>query len=473
MGETLIEPGSFRDRKARILYRDGAVYRVLNAEALEDWEALRETRFFAERQAQGQIIGTVEVAADTVLTADNRQSWAGVLRHDKIPFVSYPYEWPFSMLRDAALLHLDLLSAALEENLILKDSSAFNIQWQGCAPVFIDIPSFERMEAGSAWAGYRQFCEMFLYPLFLDAYKGVSYRPWLRGSIDGIESDACLALMSRRDYLRPGVFKHVVLQEKLKARFADSDRDVTGELKTAGFPVELIRANVRQLQKIIRGLPAPSGGSEWSEYVDTGHYDANDQGSKEEFVRRAVGARHRSLVWDLGCNTGLYSAIAAEQAEYVVALDADQMSIERLYQKLAAEGRSNILPLVGNLADPAPDMGWRGRERRSLPRRGIPDLVLCLALIHHVVITANIPLGEFVEWLADLGSDLVIEFVGKRDPMVKKLLRNKADIYTDYEQDYFEKCLHSRFEVIEQAELMGGQRTMYFARNMQRHRAEA
>jgi len=461
----LIEPGSFRDRKARIFYRDEAVYRVLNAEAMKDWEALSATRFFAERQAQGQIVRTVQVEDDAALAAEDGQAWAGVLRHDRVPFVSYPYEWPFSMLRDAALLHLDLLLAALSEDLILKDSSSFNIQWQGCAPVFIDIPSFERLESGSAWAGYRQFCELFLYPLMLQAYKGVSYRPWLRGSIDGIDAESCLGLMSLRDYLRPGVLKHVALQAKMKARYADTSLDVKGELKTAGFPVELIVANVRHLRKIIRGLPGPAGGSEWSEYVDTGHYDAADQERKETFVSDAVGSRRR-LVWDLGCNTGLYSAIAAKSSDYVVALDADQMSIERLYQRLAQESCHNVLPLVGNLADPVPDLGWRGLERRSLLRRGSPDLVLALALIHHVVITANIPLREFVEWLADLGADLVIEFVSKQDPMVEKLLRNKADIYTDYEQDYLETCLRSRFELTGRVELMGGRRVLYSARNL-------
>jgi SAM-dependent methyltransferase len=460
----LIEPGSFRDRKARIFYRDGEVYRLLNGEALKDWEALSATQFFTDRQTRGQIVRTVQVEGDVALTATNHESWAGVLRHDKVPFVSYPYEWPFGMLRDAALLHLDLLLAALQEDLILKDSSSFNIQWLGCAPVFIDIPSFERMEPGTAWAGYRQFCEMFLYPLLLQAYKGVSYRPWLRGSIDGIDAESCLGLMSLRDYLRPGVMKHVVLQAKMKARFADTSIDVKDELKAAGFPVELILANVRQLQKILHHLPQPAGRSQWSEYIDTGHYDVTDQERKETFVREAVGPRRR-LVWDLGCNTGLYSRIAAKNSDYVVALDADQMSIERLYQRLAKERCANVLPLVGNLADPTPNLGWRGLERRSLPRRGSPDLVLSLALIHHVVITANIPLREFVEWLADLGADLVIEFVSKQDPMVEKLLRNKADIYTDYEQGSFEKCLRARFEVIKQLELMGGQRVMYFARN--------
>ena len=462
----LIEPGSFRDRKARVFYRDDAVYRVLNEEALKDWEALAATQFFGEQQALGQIVGTERVGDEAALTAADRAPWAAVLRHDRVPFVSYPYEWPFGMLRDAALLHLELLSAALTEGLMLKDSSSFNIQWQGCAPVFIDIPSFERMEPGTAWAGYRQFCEMFLYPLLLQAYRGVSFRPWLRGSIDGIDAESCLALMSLRDYLRPGILKHVVLQAKMKARYADTSLDVKDELRTAGFPVELIQANIRHLQKVIRRLPVPAGGSEWSEYVDTGHYDAADQERKEAFVREAVGSRRR-LVWDLGCNTGLYSAIAAKSSDYVVALDADQMSIERLYRRLAQEGCPNVLPLVGNLADPVPDLGWRGLERRSLLRRGSPDLVLCLALIHHVVISANIPLREFVEWLADLGADLVIEFVSKQDQMVEKLLRNKADIYTDYEREYFEECLRSRFELAREIELMGGQRVLYFARNLQ------
>lgn len=467
MDDPRVDSGSFRDRKARVFHRAGQVYRAIDRGALEDWRALQSTRFFARHRERGQIVDTVEVAPEE-LFGPGQDDWAAVLRHEKIPFVSYPYEWPMSMLKDAALLHLDLLLEALDEDMILKDSSAFNIQWRGSSPVFIDIPSFERMEPGDAWAGYRQFCEMFLYPLFLRAYKGVSHIPWLRGSLDGIDASACRALMSLRDYLRPGVLKHVYLQATMESRYADVERDFRHELKGAGFSSDLITNNVRQLRKLVSGLQPPRPQSEWSDYVDTGHYGPEDQERKERFVRDAVSARPRELVWDLGCNTGLYSRIAAETADYVVALDADEMSVEHLYRGLVDERCDNVLPLVGDLADPSPDCGWRARERRTLWGRQRPDLVLCLALLHHMVISANIPLREFVGWLAELGGDLVIEFVTRGDPMVDKLLRNKDDIYDDYGREQFEACLGEGFDIVRQTELMEGRRVIYSAQNKQR-----
>jgi ribosomal protein L11 methylase PrmA len=181
------------------------------------------------------------------------------------------------------------------------------------------------------------------------------------------------------------------------------------------------------------------------------------------FVREMVLSRPWNLVWDLGCNIGVFSRIAAENARYVVAMDADQLSIERFYQALKAEGNTPILPLVSNLADASPNLGWRGLERKSLTERGKPDLTLCLALIHHVVISANIPLKEFIDWLASLGTSLVIEFVTKEDPMVKTLLRNKQDNYADYEIKYFEQCLDRVFEVAQRKMLASGTRILYFA----------
>lgn len=170
------------------------------------------------------------------------------------------------------------------------------------------------------------------------------------------------------------------------------------------------------------------------------------------------------LVWDLGCNTGTFSHIAAEKSRYVVAMDADHLAVEYLYQELRKEGNRKILPLVGNITDPSPNLGWRGLERKSLPGRGRPDLILCLALIHHVVITSNVPLREFVKWLASLGKTLIIEFVAKEDEMVKKLLLNKTDNYDDYETGYFEKCLEEFFSVHRRQVLKSGNRIMYFAK---------
>jgi SAM-dependent methyltransferase len=395
--------------------------------------------------------------------ADGVTPWAGVLRHARIPFISFPYEWCFGMLKDAALLQLELLEAALGEGMILKDSTPFNVQWAGARPVFIDVASFERLRPGEPWAGYRQFCEMCLYPLLLQAYRNVAFQPWLRGRIDGIEAMQCWNLMSARDLLRRGVLAHVYLQAKAQSRFADSGQNVRADLRAAGFHIALIKANVQRLTRLLRRLRWRQSVSTWSEYTTGTSYAERGRDEKAAFVQRAVGSRSWHLVWDLGCNTGVFSRLAAQHAELVVAMDGDQLVIERLYHGLKREGQRRILPLVSNVADPSPRLGWRGMERGSLADRGRPDLTLCLALIHHLAISANVPVREIVEWLRSLGGALVIEFVTKEDPMVRRLLQNKRDDYADYDRAWFEGCLRDLFDVAEVAELAGGTRILYFA----------
>ena len=214
----------------------------------------------------------------------------------------------------------------------------------------------------------------------------------------------------------------------------------------------------------MRGLTPARTTTEWSDYDRTHSYDSAEFDAKAAFVRRAVETRRWRRVWDLGCNTGTFSRLAASHADQVVAMDADPMAVERLYQRLRATRESDrILPLVVNLADASPNQGWRGLERKDLAARGRPDLTLCLALVHHVVITANIPLADFVDWLRSLGSAVVIEFVGRDDEMVKTLLANREDQYDDYDPANFRNLLSGSFDIIEEGSLKEGSRTMFFA----------
>lgn len=462
MTQFLLEPGSFRDRNGRIFYRDGEVYRTLSERALQEWRKLKETRFYREFERRGSIVPTREV--EEPAPEDLGPQWAGLLHHERIPFVSYPYEWSFGMLRDAALLQLDLILAGLDEDLIPKDATAYNLQWRGAQPVFIDLASFETLAEGEPWAGYRQFCNLFLYPLLLQAYRDVPFHPWLRGNVDGIDAAWCWAMMGWRDLVRPGVFPHVYLQAKLQQRYGAGRQDVKTQLKRAGFHKDLIRTNAGKLRRTIAGLSWEPPGSTWSEYAAENTYGREDQERKARFVESAAESSQPELVWDLGCNTGVFSQVAARHAGYVVSIDGDHLAVERFYRRLKEEGDRRVLPLVANLADPSPGLGWRGRERKSLEDRRRPDLILALALIHHMVIGANIPVNEFVGWLRHLGASLVIEFVTKADPMVQTLLRNKPDQYEDYQQDYFEKCLGEAYEVVKREELQGGTRTIYLAR---------
>jgi len=462
-----MEPGSYRDRNGAVFYWQDRVFRRLSAPALEHWRQLREQPFFASEQAAGRIVGTWEVdAAAEGFARDLPGEGAGVpvLEHERVPFISYPYEWAFGMLKDAALLHLELMRQALAVDMILKDSSAYNIQWRGAQPVFIDIPSFEPLRRGEPWVGYRQFCELFLYPLILQAYKGVDFRPWLRGRLDGIPAEQLRGLMSARDLLRPGVLLHVAAQAALQKRYSGSASNMRGTLAQAGFDKAMILRNVEKLGRLVSGLQTSGGRTTWSNYAHSHSYEEADFARKQEFVRRAAATRRWKRVWDLGCNTGTFSRIAAAQADHVIAMDGDWKAVEQLYQEEKAAGPAgSILPLVIDLADPSPAQGWLGLERRELAARGRPELTLCLALIHHIVISANIPLADFIRWLAGLGTSLVIEFVGREDEMVQTLLANREDQYDDYHPENFRRLLAAHFDIREEQELKGGKRRIFFA----------
>lgn len=459
-GRARFEPGSFRDPDTRIFHHEGAVFRALSARGLRDWRQLAGTGFYRRLREQGRLIGTRETNGRSGLP-ELAETWAAVLRHERLPLVSYPYEWSFSMLQDAALLQLDLLLAALDEGMILKDATPFNVQWLGARPTFIDVGSFTAYEPGDPWAGYRQFCETFLYPLLVQACRGLPFQPWLRGRLDGMSAAECRACLSARDYLRPGVLAHVYLQSKAQVRYEDSQADVKQELRAAGFGAGLIRNNVSRLRRTVERLRWRPARSAWSEYQRTHTYDAAGLERKTDFVRSVLQRRRWSLVWDVGCNTGVYSRLAAEHADYVVALDADQAVQENLYRTLRAEGRSTILPLVGDVADPSPGLGWRGRERRPLAERGAPDLLLCLALAHHVVIGRNVPLDDFADWLASFGAEVVVEIVDRGDPMVERLLRNRQGQSIDYSRAAAEAALERRFRIARRAAPASGARTVY------------
>jgi hypothetical protein len=452
--------GSFRDRSNQVFETGGTVLRALDDGARENWEALVRTHFFERNAAARRLIRTRRLDAIPPGLVE-RGAWAAVLEHDRVPFVSYPYEWTFSMLRDAALQQLDLLSDALDDGFVLKDASAFNTQWIGARPVFIDIPSFERFEPGQPWEGYRQFCMMFLYPLMLQAYRGVPFQPWLRGSIDGIEPEAMSSLMGGCGLLRRGVLTHVHLHARLQRNQTLRRQNARSLLRDAGFGPQLIKANARGLRRLIERLEWKASSSTWSAYADTHSYDTPDVAVKAEFVRRAAAARRWRLAWDLGGNVGNFSRIAAEHADYVVLMDGDALTVDLAYRRLQAERSERILPLCVDLAKPSPATGWRGRERKTLEDRGKPDLVLALALIHHIVIGANVPLAAFIEWLADLGAVTVVEFVTKDDEMVVDMLRNRRDQFFDYDLDNFERRIAARFEIRDRIELKDGRRVLF------------
>lgn len=432
------DPGSFRDPASRVFYRGAGVFRALSDRAAEDWESLAGTGFFKEWVDAGKIVGTRPVHDDGHL----------LLEHQRIPVWTYPYEWSFSMLKTAAMLHLDLLDAALDEGMTIKDATPYNVQFIGPDPLFVDVGSFRRYQEGEPWLGYGQFCRQFLYPLMLRAHAGIDFQPLLRGSLDGIAPAEARAVLRGTRVWRSGVMMDVVLQARADRAMAGSRRDVRRELGSAGFNPEMIKANTARLRKVIAKTTWEPAASTWSDYAECGHV-ATQRAIKQRLVSAVVGRRHHRIIWDLGANDGFFSKLAAREADSVIAIDADQLVVDRLFLELAARGPRNVLPMVFDLSDPSPGLGWRGRERRPLEVRAQPDLVLFLAVIHHLVIAGNVPLTEVVDWLRSLDAEVVFEWVPPDDPMAEQLAVNKreGEIHADYREDELRRLLTGRFAI--------------------------
>jgi hypothetical protein len=455
------EPASFRDPATTVFYDGDRVLRGLDPGAADDWRALAATSFFPRLVAEGKVVRTTEVDPAEVGPAAAR--FAAVLEHERVPFITYPHEWTFEMLRDAAALHLEVLLAALGEGFSMKDGYALNVQWRGREPVFIDVGSFERAAPGP-WPGYRQFCRTFLYPLLLEAHLDVPFQRFLRGHLEGFEPTHMRRLLGGRSLLRKGVLRHVVLQAVMEQRVTAAAESTKKELAKAGYDLELTKAVATKLLALVRSLKSRRSVSGWADYRSTCSYSDADTEAKRRFVGEVASSMKPGLVWDLGCNDGAFARLVAPSAQAVVAVDGDDVVVDGLYRSLRQDGPGNVLPLVMDLVDPSPDRGWRGTERKAFTARRPPDLVLGLALVHHLAIGANVPLPSVLDWFASLGGSLVIEFVDRDDPMVKRLLSNKpAGMFDAYTRPAFEDLLGSRFAVQRSETLPGGTRSLYFA----------
>ena len=458
------EPGSFRDRNNRVYYVDGAVVRGVSRDALGHWKKVVEEPFFQKLLKQGAVIPTslLESSAKPAVAVIN-EGWAGVLNHSRIPFVTYPYEWTFGMLKDAALLHLDILEQAFEAGWALKDATAYNVQWQGTKPTFIDVTSFEPWKEGEPWVGYRQFCMMFLIPLMLKAYQDIDYLPFLRSNLEGIDPVEAVKFFPGTSLLKKGVFTNIYLHAKMQKAFSDGKpSNKSGWSKRIRHSKAMVVGTIQGLQRTVAKLRLQNAPTTWGTYDANHSYDDASYQQKKDFIQKHVEKKHWPQVWDIGCNTGTFSRLCSPHADTVLAIDGDSLAIEKLYQRQKLESKSNILPLIMNLANISPSQGWQGRERKSLEQRGTPDFLLCLALIHHMVISANIPIRDFIAWIRGLNGAVILEFVGPEDEMTQHLLKNKVNQYAEYTQGNFESIVEEMFTIGEKIPLKDGSRMLYY-----------
>ena len=452
-----VHRASFRDRSGFVFTRDGKLYRQINQVARADYERLRDSGLYDRLVKSGDLVRHEE--ADAGLSPDGLAF--RVIRPELVRFVSYPYEWCFSQLKEAALLTLRLQAVAAEHGMGLKDATPYNVAfWQGRA-VWIDTLSFEAAQPGAPWVAYRQFCEMFLAPLALMSLVDVRLLALLRSNLDGVPLDLASALLPASSRLRPGLLMHIHMH-------AAAQRRLQGRAPSSPTQKPLSRTAlagiVESLQGTVKRLEWREAGTEWGDYYDRTNYSEAAFAHKRQIVEAAIDRLAPASVWDLGANDGTFSRLASTRGIPTVAFDVDPLAVEKNYRRAKQAAERTILPLLLDLTNPSAASGWAGEERDALADRGPADLALVLALVHHLAIAHNVPLPRIAEYLARLARGLVIEFVPKEDSQVQRMLASRADIFDDYTQAGFERAFSTCFAIEEATRVRDAVRTIYVMR---------
>lgn len=448
MGDVQPLPGSFRDPSGSVYQVEGRILRTVNECFSRDFDFVTSTGLFKTLATEGLLLPFEVMSSDVLGLSDPKPRY--VLEAPRLPFISYPYEWSFPALKAAALLHLRIHLQSLAVGVTLSDASAYNIQFQGNQPVFIDHLSFRRYLSGEMWVGHRQFCEQFLNPLLLRAFFGISHNAWYRGTQEGITTGEIRKLLKWRHCLKWNVLTHVVLQDLFQKTSTKNTKSLQDHsLAQASFPLSSFKAMLEKMFHWISQLtPLNKGESTWGDYDKTCSYSSTEIQSKKQFILEFAQTVQPALIWDFGCNTGEYSEAALNGgARNVVGFDFDQGALDGSYRR-AVERRLSFQALFMDAANPSPNQGWNGHERESLQSRASADAILALALVHHLAIARNIPLVQVVNWLITLAPQGVIEFVPKNDPMVQELLSLRQDIFPDYTAEHFMALLEKKAVII-------------------------
>jgi hypothetical protein len=449
---------SFRDPSGFVYVENGMLFRQVHPRYSAHYDLLMRSGLYQALVDKEWLVPHEEVAS-----AASPETYR-ILQPRIVPYVSYPYEWCFSQLKDAALLTLDIQLLSLSHGMVLKDASAYNVQFIGAHPVFIDTLSFETYQDGSPWVAYRQFCEHFLGPLALMAYRDVRLRQLLSRFIDGVPLDLVAELLPLSTRARYGLLAHIHLHAKSQQRHRN-DAGGGAPPRIPPLPKMRLIALMESLRATIRGCHLPKRRTEWGDYYDETNYSPESMSAKEVLVKRLVEetADSTGLTHDIGGNTGRFSRLIAGPDRYVVSHDIDELAIERNYAEAKRLG-SAVLPLVLDLSNPSPAIGWGLEERSSALERISGGTIVALALVHHLAISNNVPLPHLAALLARLARTLIIEFIPKEDSQVRRLLATREDVFPDYTLAAFEAAFSKYFEIVQRHEVPGTVRTLFAMR---------
>jgi hypothetical protein len=449
---------SFRDPSGFVFKRNGKFLRQINSVYREAYDLLMSSGLYDALVAKGQLLSHTELQGAEAASGTSYK----IIEPQQLNFISYPYEWSFSQLKDAALLTLEIQRAALDHGMALKDASAYNVQFVNGKPVFIDTLSFDKYTEGEPWVAYRQFCQHFLAPLVLMHYRDIRLGKLLSSFIDGIPLDLASSLLPRKTRFRISVLTHIHLHASTQKKY-ESETTVkntrTGKVSRMGM-----LGILDNLSSLVKSLTWNPGGTEWADYYNNTNYTDSSFAEKKGIIDGFIAKVNPKSVWDLGANTGVFSRIASDKGIDTVAFDIDPSAVEKNYLRVKHEKEERILPLVMDLTNPSPGVGWASAERTAFIERSRTDMVMALALIHHIAISNNVPLSMVASLFSRLGKHAIVEFVPKSDSQVKRLLATREDVFDRYDQKSFEEDFGRYFDVLDAVPVPGSERTLYLFR---------
>lgn len=449
---------SFRDPSGFLFYQENNLYRQINLSYKHEYDQLINSGLYEKLVSSDQLIPHKEVD----ITPFEVEFAYKVIKPEKISFISYPYEWCFSELKQAALATLEIQKTALDFNMTLKDCSAYNIQFKNGKPILIDTLSFEKYQEGQIWKAYRQFCQHFLAPLALMSYKDIRLNQLFRIYIDGIPLDLTSSLLPFRTRSMFSLLSHIHVHAKSQKHY--SNKEI--KLKDRKLAKRSFIGIVESLYSAIKKLKWSPIGTEWTDYYSDTNYTEKGFKQKKEIISNWLVKVKPKVVWDLGANIGIFSRIASEKGIETISFDIDPAAVEKNFLECMKNKESRILPLLLDLSNPSPNLGWESEERISFVDRGPADVVLALALIHHLAISTNVPLTRLALFFKKICKHLIIEFIPKTDSQVQRLLVSREDIFDDYTKEKFEDEFSKFFTIHQSIHLIDSERSLYLMENV-------
>jgi ribosomal protein L11 methylase PrmA len=445
-------PASFKDPSGFIFKQGDTYYRQVNQVYASNYDHLMSSGLYDQLVKQNKLIAHSEI--DTL--RGNPFNWYKTLLPQQLPYISYAYEWSFDQLKDAALLTLDIQQTALQKGMILKDATPFNIAFNNSKPIFIDTLSFERYIEGEPWVAYKQFCESFLAPLLLMKYRQLELNKLLILYPNGIPLTLAAALLPFITKFNLGIYLHIHLQARFQKKAGNAPSASKHHLGA-----KQLSNIINNLANLIKNIKLPNQHTTWNNYYESTILSQEYLTAKENLVKEFLEPLNYKSVLDLGANTGEFTWIAAKKAEWVIAADFDAACINQVYLQCKARKITNVFPLVINAANPTPAIGWAHEERAAFWQRTNTDVIMALAVIHHLCISSNISLTQMAELLKNKCHYLLIEFVPKSDPKLQQLLSYRKDVFEDYTQENFEQVFSRHFDILKKSSIPSVTRTLY------------